>query len=266
MPNSLALRSAFTLISMLFCCQHILAGNGALNDTGITFCGYDNGITENCALEGADSGAYPRQDARYGRDALAAAGKLNKTGGGSKGFDYTKIANDGSELPTSAALGVAPTDWACTRDNVTELIWEVKSTIGLRSTQFYYLWYNSNSSINGGGVGIASGPLGTTCYQAGRCDTEKFVQDVNAVGLCGAFDWRMPTIKELQSIVDLGRGDDPAIDPDFFPNTYSRGQMEFWSGSAVDKSSAWYINFGDGYLNFLTKNRGHRVRLVRSTH
>jgi hypothetical protein len=43
---------------------------------------------------------------------------------------YTKIANDGSELPDSATLGTNPTDWACTKDNKTGLIWEVKTDDG----------------------------------------------------------------------------------------------------------------------------------------
>ncbi|MEE4379693.1 MAG: hypothetical protein V2J55_19570 [Candidatus Competibacteraceae bacterium] len=73
----------------------------------------DTGVTRNDGL-GADH--------QYGRDPAAAAGVLPKTGSGSKGFDFTKIANDGTELPDSAALGTNPGDWACTRDNVTGLI------------------------------------------------------------------------------------------------------------------------------------------------
>ncbi len=134
-------------------------------------------------------------------------------------------------------------------------------------SKYYYLWYNSDSNINGGGAGTASGPLGTTCHQAGRCDTEKFVQDVNAVGLCGASDWRLPTAKELHSIVDLGRGDELAIDPDYFPNTYDNRNMKtFWSSSPFDKSRAWFVNFDDGYIYHSTKVSGNRVRLVRSSH
>ncbi len=206
----------------------------------------------------ADGGTYPRQDARYGRDAQAAAGTLSKTGGGGKGFDFTKIANNGSVLSASATLGSGSTDWACTRDNVTGLIWEVKTTSGLRSQSHTYTWYNSNSAINGGAVGTASGGY---CATSGRCDTEKFVQDVNAAGLCGASDWRMPTVKELEGIVDFGRVN-PAIDPDYFPNTPG---SYFWSGSPYADGSydAWYVYFGYGgaYGNY--RGNGYAVRLVR---
>ena len=43
---------------------------------------------------------------------------------------YSKIANSGSVLPDSAVLGSGAGDWACTRDNTTGLIWEVKTTDG----------------------------------------------------------------------------------------------------------------------------------------
>jgi hypothetical protein len=46
---------------------------------------------------------------------------------------YTKIANNGANLPDSALLGTGPTDWACTRDNRSGLLWEVKTAdSGLR--------------------------------------------------------------------------------------------------------------------------------------
>lgn len=253
----LALPFLLASVTALLCTSMAQAA-GALNDTGITFCGDDRFSTANCAAVAADGGAYPRQDARYGRDAQAAAGTLAKIGGGGKGFDYSKIANNGTVLPESAVLGTGPTDWACTRDNVTGLIWEVKTTSGLRSQSHNYSWYNSDPASNGGAVGKASGG---TCFAAGRCDTEKFVQDVNTVGLCGAGDWRMPRVKELEGIADFGRVN-PAIDPTYFPNTPS---SNFWSGSPYAHvwSLAWLVYFNDGYANFGLRYFGNGVRLVR---
>lgn len=234
-----------------------------LNDTGIDFCGDVITNTANCASVAADNGAYPRQeDARYGRDAAAAAG-MPKTGGGGKGFDFSKIANNGTVLDAAAALGSGATDWACTRDNVTGLIWEVKTTSGLRSQSHTYTWYDSNPATNGGAVGEAAGG---TCAASSRCDTEKFAADVNVAGLCGASDWRMPKVKELEGIADLGRKN-PAIDPTYFPNTPS---SVFWSGSsyAYYSNGAWFVNFGYGnpyYAHAYYAYRGYAysIRLVR---
>ncbi len=231
-----------------------------LNDTGITDCWNDTAVVTTGAE--ADTGTHPRQDCRYGRDPAAATGNLVKVGGGSKGFDFTKIANNGAVLPAIASLGFAVTDWACTRDNVTGLIWEIKTTNGLRSKDHTYTWYNSNAATNGGAAGTASGG---TCATVGRCDTEKFVADVNAVGLCGASDWRIPTKNELVSIVDYGIAyPGPTIDTTWFPYTPT---SFFWSASAYagNSGNAWYGYFGDGNAGSgSVKSNAYQVRLVRA--
>jgi len=108
-----------------------------LNDTGIDRCADGLAdINRVCPVAG-----YPGQDGDFGRDAAARAGTLLKAGGGAAGFDFTKIANNGSVLPASAVRGSEPNDWACTRDNVTGLIWEVKNLGGLRDSRNIYAWY-----------------------------------------------------------------------------------------------------------------------------
>jgi len=257
-PSGALCRAGLALLPALLCGGLAQAGPGAINDTGITFCGDASTNTADCTAVAADGGGFPGQDARYGRDAQAAAGQLVKIGGGNKGFDFSKIANNGTVLPASAALGSGPNDWACTRDNVTGLIWEIKTTSGLRSMNHTYTWYSSNSATNGGSAGTASGGI---CFATGRCDTEKYTADVNATGLCGASDWRMPKVKELESLVDFGRTN-PSIDPPYFPNTSS---SDFWSGSPHASYSyyAWLVFFDDGNDYGGNRSLGYDVRLVR---
>lgn len=70
---------------------------------------------------------------------------------GDRTFSYTKIANDGSELSKTVKLGTGAKDWACTKDNNTGLIWEVKTNDGgLRDKDWKYTWYNPDSKTNGG--------------------------------------------------------------------------------------------------------------------
>jgi len=230
---------------------------GLLNDTGIQFCGAATNGNGTC------TGSSPQgQDAYYGRDALAAAGQLTKIGGGNAGFDYTKISNSGQPLPASATLGSAANDWACTRDNVTGLIWEVKvnNAAQARHMDHRYTWYNTSSPDGNPGVVGSTSSCGNT-LGGNACNTQSYTQAVNAARLCGASDWRMPTRKELQGIVDYGRFA-PAIDGTYFVNTAS---SEFWSGSpgAYFPGSAWDVGFDDGFVDYVDWISTVRARLVR---
>jgi hypothetical protein len=209
-----------------------------------------------CASVASDEGTSPRQDARYGRDAAAAAGKLTKVGGGEAGFDFTALNASGQ--PTPPGSGATP--HPCVRDNVTGLVWEVKTADGgLRDQKWTYTWYDSVHNY-GGNAGTASGG---SCQTAGRCDTEKYVADVNAAGLCGFHDWRMPTRQELLGIVHMGRTS-PTIDPIYFPNTSA--SSAFWSGSpnVGDSKLAWDVNFYYGRTYANVQSYDNHVRLVRS--
>ena len=63
-------------------------------------------------------------------------------GDGVAGFDYNKTDNNDSELRDSAALGSGLHNCACTRDNVTGVIWEVKAADGrLRDGANAFTWY-----------------------------------------------------------------------------------------------------------------------------
>lgn len=236
-----------------------------LPDTGQDTCyndtAADSVAAANAASIASDGGSHPRQDCRYGRDAAAAVGVLTKIGAGAKNFDYTKIANDGSTLAAAAVLGTAATDWACTKDNITGLTWEVKTATNtdLRYSGHTYTWYNSNGATNAGNAGTVSGG---TCKTAGRCDTEKFVADVNAAALCTYTDWRMPTLRELITLV-YADGASPSIDPTYFPNTPA---TEFWSSSTCvgcGTTDAWHVTFNDGSANGFFKGSIYNVRLVR---
>ena len=73
--------------------------------------------------------------------------------------------------------------------------------------------------------------------------------------------WRLPSMKELMSIVDVTRAD-PAIDPVAFPATPSD---YFWSSSpqAGSSTAVWGVNFNKGSAGVAPLDFTARVRCVR---
>lgn len=209
----------------------------ALNDTGQTQC--DNGSNVMVACNAASTGdgsTLPGQDGRYGRDAA----KPIKLGGGAAGFDFTRMCFNGDVQGSGSctgtlmannsgmATGSISTDWACTRDNVTGLIWSMQTTQPATwDTATTYPAAHNNASRCGLGTG-----------------------------------WRLPTHGELLSIVHNGVTAGPMVDVDFFPHTVADW---YWSGQvyAPDINKAWIVFFGGGGTDVSFKTQPYSVRLVR---
>lgn len=217
------------------------APTGLLNDTGQDTC-YDGANLVACTADNSGDGAtYPRQDGRFGRDAAFAAGQYAKTGAGDKGFDFTKVCFNGDAEGTGActgalvanttatATGDPSTDWACTKDNRTNLIWSLQSGFGDWTT-------------------YASTTLPDATNAAARCGYDT--------------GWRLPTRRELLSIVHRGIHS-PAIDSAYFSGTFSSW---YWSADtyAPFPAGAWGVSFHDGITNGGDKAGSLYVRLVRS--
>lgn len=238
------------------------AQTGRLNDTGQTSCynAADAAVACDAATAG-NAGTRPHQDGRYGRD--AAGGALTKTGAGAAGFDFTKIANNGTALAAGAVLGANPTDWACTRDNTTGLVWEVKTTSGLRSNAHTYTWYATTN--NGGDAGSLGSNTcgGTLSGYNDQCNTANYVAAVNAAGLCGATNWRLPTTRELLGIVHNGLTTGPMVDATYLPNTQNSW---YWTSDTYTPNppNAWVVHFDYGNAGAGVKSNVNFVRLVRS--
>ncbi len=234
-----------------------------LNDTGQITCFNNIGVTGTVAPATPNpvAAGFENQDCVRGSAAADALGVLVKSGASSvPGRDYSKIANNGSELPASAALGSAPGDWACTRDNVTGLIWEVKvdDVAQLRHSGHSYTWFESD-----GNAGDPGSPgIGSSCAMLANCNTTTFRETVNNTGLCGASDWRMPTRQELLSLAQYaGSGFPVGADPVWYPNTAAGA---YWTGAtiAVFSNRAWSVVGGE-LSDSRQKVSAAHVRLVR---
>jgi len=75
--------------------------------------------------------------------------------------------------------------------------------------------------------------------------------------------WRLPTMKELQTLVDESRID-PAIDALAFPDVYEMTEFGYWSSSPVAGLSgyAWIVRFSAGATDYGDLAYDYRVRCV----
>ena len=78
----------------------------------------------------------------------------------------------------------------------------------------------------------------------------------------GRSDWRMPTLKELQLLLDHSR-ENPAA-----PSVtgFTDASTFYWSSTAnvANDARAWLVYFRDGYTSWTEKNRERNVRCVSS--
>ena len=169
-------------------------------------------------------------------------------------MSYTKLDSSGNPLPDSAAA------WSMVKDNVTGLIWEMKTNKdGFENyndphdADNTYTWYDSNPATNGGNAGG---------WGDGK-NTENFIKALNDARYGGYSDWRMPTLKELTYIVNCSIPyPGPTITTDYFPNTVS---FFYWSSTAGadDTNYAWGVPFYYGNVNLKDKGYSYYVRAVR---
>ena len=84
--------------------------------------------------------------------------------------------------------------------------------------------------------------------------------EVNAEKVLGRNDWRLPTIDELNTIVER-RCFKPAIDLAVFPYSPESG---FWTDSSVEgvQPRVWLVHFLNGNQYIANKKQTWRVRLV----
>ena len=193
---------------------------------------------------------------------------------GSTGYSLVFKACDASNIATYYDKT------ECVRDNATGLIWEGKTSSGLRASQNKYNNLDSTSLLQ-----IPANTVPSTTALPARSPTQAeidapdnsvgYKNNVNALELCGASTWRMPTKDELQTLRLAGTS--TQIDLDWFPNTNLNGyygtSTQF--GTQVERSSV--VQFGTGTVdNWLRDGtvwhptlgalplRENSVRLVRS--
>jgi hypothetical protein len=107
------------------------------------------------------------------------------------------------------------------------------------------------------GVGCATGTATNMTEQ----NALKAAITADTANFAGHNDWRLPNVKELESIVETC-GYNPSINQTQFPLTPASG---FWSASTyvLAPTNAWAINFIYGNTDYFSKTSTNAVRAVR---
>jgi hypothetical protein len=158
-------------------------------------------------------------------------------------------ADDDGDIQAGATLSYTDNRDGTITDNNTCLVWEKKSDDGsIHDKDSVYTWDNA---------------------------FDMHVATLNATNFAGYNDWRVPNVKELQSIVNY-ENFDPAVSPEFnnacIPGcnglncSCTATSVEYFSSSikAFVPVEPWVVDFFDGGVPNRGKGRGTgHVRAVR---
>jgi hypothetical protein len=240
-------------------CANLGCGSGTLACLGT--CVYDRSGCSGCTVGGA----------------LPATGQTTCWQDGSP-ISCSGTGHDG-EIQAGATLSYTDHGDGTVTDNVTGLMWEKKGdNEGLHDWDNYYSWsgYCSVSGVECWTNAQCGGNCDSPDGQGGDDTIFEWLAKVNAeggTGFAGHNDWRIPNIKELQSIVNYETYS-PAVSPAF--NTSCApgcavtacsctASYYYWSSTSIAGSPgvAWGVDFDDGFMSVFSKDGNGHVRAVR---
>jgi hypothetical protein len=142
---------------------------------------------------------------------------------------FTKLNVNGNDLAEDAA------DWIMVRDNISGLVWEIKSNdASIHNKSHMYSWDSAQN---------------------------EHIAELNTIQFGGFSDWRLPSIKELSFLIDADR-QYPAVNNTFFPDIQNGF---YWSSTshADINDLAWGVSFDLGRVYQVSKLNSGYVIAVR---
>jgi Protein of unknown function (DUF1566) len=176
------------------------------------------------------------------------------------------VGDDGY-YEAGAPLDYTDNDDGTITDNNTKLMWEMKDDVtgSLDNERNTYPWAglcldNSTKCQSDADCGVGNTPCTIQDGQSTGMTIFQWVAALNDEAFAGYTDWRIPNIKELQSIADFNLVN-PDLDPIFGPTQFH----PYWSSTTyvLHPDNAWELAFDNGTMGQQVKNARYYVRAVR---
>ena len=173
-------------------------------------------------------------------------------------------------------IGLAHKYWSSAADaNYTDQAWSIEFNYGQDKDTAYKSdsgfvravrgGQTQSSFVDNGDGTVTDRSTGLMWQQATAPGTYTWAQALSYcknMVLAGFTDWRLPTIKELEFIVDLTQYS-PSIDTTYFPDTLSANYWSSTTGGSGYTDSAFGMRFIHSYDNWFYKYYEMYVRAVR---
>lgn len=237
-----------------------------LTDTGMLTCG-NYGLSSDpdeihannldCDLNESPA-TYPvpkGQDGHFGRD-IADVDDSD----GRASHRYLKLDAGGGILPKDSE------HWSCLLDQITGLTWEMKTEGGsINANHNRFTWFNEDELINGGVSGEENDSV-SCIFGAIDCNTHEYLEHQNNDFVCSTDNWRLPTPRELYSLLSLREGGITKIDSNFLPNIHT-GHSSFWTSASNPSAPerAYIVDFQSASIEQADKANLHGILMVRSS-
>lgn len=147
----------------------------------------------------------------------------------------------------------------CVHDRRSELTWTVPwAGDAWLDPGHRFSWFSRDKAVHLGEPGRRAGGR---CGGA-ACDTEAAVAAVNATGLCGHRDWRLPGHEESIMLGKRWQQHPIGLHPDLFPGATAG---EIWTATTfrLYPQGAWAMDPGSGLDRVDRKHEAKPIRLVR---
>ena len=190
------------------------------------------------------------------------------------GQTVSYLANDDGALELGAAFNLTDHGDGTITDSNSGLMWEIKDNAGgLHDRDNQYTWFNMFDVFLPAMNATCDGDESTPCTEDSDC---------SGIGneLCGHAgyrDWRAPNRTELQTILNMSTST-PAVPTPFHSDcvgscdvtacscTRATAVAKYWSSSTYigGTTFAWYVDFGNGDVNYDGSVTTQFVRAVRA--